>query len=73
MYFHYEVTPRAPRWTRDAELISKPDAPDERDFPVDEHELPMIAEEVLQPLTQLHGVVHPKLDASVGQPTTVRL
>jgi hypothetical protein len=73
VYFDYQVTPGPSRRTRDAERVSDPDATHEGNLAVDEHELPMITEEVVQALSQVHDVVHAKLDASVGQPTAIRL
>ena len=72
-YFYYEVTPWPPGLTCEAELVGKADATDECNLSIDEHELPMVTEEVVQPLSQVHDVVHPELDAGVDQAKAIGL
>ena len=71
--FHNEVAPR-PTWrTADTEFVREANAAHECGCAIHEQQLAMIAQKVVQPLSEVHDVIYAQLDACIGQAAAIRM
>src|SRR5690349_1935360 len=73
MYLYHQIPPWPSGWSDDAKLVRQANSSYERNLAVDEQEFAMIAQEITESLSQLHGVVPQQLDTGVDQTASIGL